>query len=89
MLPIETTADIFSFLRLFDLSGPFMTSKGLSDIACICSKRMKDWSFRVIRLRSYVSDCKGHTQVGMFTAVVCSSELPVFSFAKHKVFFVG
>ncbi|KAH7702842.1 hypothetical protein AAVH_29998 [Aphelenchoides avenae] len=29
---------------------------------------MKDWSFRVIRLRSYVSDCKGHTQIAFWHA---------------------
>lgn len=68
MLPTETVADILSFLRLVDLSGAHLANKKLSDIACISSKRLKAWSFRVVRLRPYVSDCKGHTQVSMFIA---------------------
>ncbi|KAH7716546.1 hypothetical protein AAVH_16042 [Aphelenchoides avenae] len=68
MLPTETTTDILSFLGLFDLSGTLLANEKLRDIAGICSKRMKRWTFRVVRLRSYASGYKGHTQIAFWYA---------------------
>lgn len=78
MLPTETTTDILSSLGLFDLSGTLLANEKLRDIALACSKRLKRWTFRVVRLRSYASGYKGHTQVGMFIAIIFSSKLPSF-----------